>query len=144
MSAPHNHCMTCGADFGTADDDASGPDKCYADRGGEHAETEEYSDDWAVRCQKAEAALAVAESARDDVLATLADVIAMGKLADAEVRRELASVRANAASLRAFIETLLVEDDGNPPLKPWCQVCAMPHERDHARCPVVKILARPT
>lgn len=51
-SVRHDHCMTCGADFGAA------TWQCKTDIGGEHAETEEYSKDWATRCEKAEAEVA--------------------------------------------------------------------------------------
>ena len=47
----HDHCMVCGADFGTA------VWQCKVDIGGDHGETEEYSKDWKVRCEKAEAML---------------------------------------------------------------------------------------
>lgn len=49
---PHDHCNTCGANQGTGDGE------CASDFGGDHAETEEYSEDWTVRAGNAEDELA--------------------------------------------------------------------------------------
>jgi hypothetical protein len=49
--------MTCGADHGVLAYPYDST-KCYAARGGEHGETEEYSNDWETRCERAEAEVA--------------------------------------------------------------------------------------
>lgn len=51
-----DYCMTCGAEEGTAEG------QCPAFVGGDHPETEDYSNDWAERAQKAESALAKYET----------------------------------------------------------------------------------
>ena len=60
MIGEPNCCGTCGAVEAEDDDALDQTDLCWTIRGGDHAETSEYSEDWAERCVRAEERIDVA------------------------------------------------------------------------------------